>query len=321
MAADTLTSAYEDRQYGETPFLEASSESEDEPRIRETEADRFTSLFEMETPFLAGETEAEASGEAPAPEVAALAEMLAELHDPQFRESLENLSDEALEGNADRLAAEFGDRETLNGTAERLLTEHFYPLTQQTEAMLDRFFERLEGYEAEALTDTEIERVSAEVYPVGTPVSPASEQFFRSFLRKAGKLVSGAVSFAKRGVEGAIRLAGKGLSAIGKLALKPLLEGLKRLGRFLLRHVVRFALNRVHVSARPLARKLSDKLFRALGETEAEAQGENEGFPAAPSADATRHGVRSPGGAAAACAERGRNGTARGRIWRNGSGN
>src|SRR5262249_49184891 len=104
--------------------------------------------------------------------------------------------------------------------------------------------------------------------------------------RKARNLVSGAANLAKRGVEGAVKLAGKGLAAVGKLALGPLLNGLKKLAVFLLQHVVRFAMGQLPPAVRPLAQKLSDRLFNALGEThEGEAeeheQGEAEVFPAA----------------------------------------
>ncbi len=46
--------------------------------------------------------------------------------------------------HADQLAGEYGDRETRDLAAERLLNEHFQPLAAQTEAMLDRFLGRVE---------------------------------------------------------------------------------------------------------------------------------------------------------------------------------
>ena len=83
--------------------------------------------------------------------------------------------------------------------------------------MLDRFFERLEGYETEMLTESELDRIAAEVYPSGMPFSPASEQFLGSILRKGINLVKGAADLARRGVEGAVKLAGKGLAASASL--------------------------------------------------------------------------------------------------------
>jgi hypothetical protein len=267
--------------FAETPFFSSGVHQQEEPAHELSLGEN----FEFSTPFLPGESTETGESETAAPEVAAFSEVTAELKDALFREALEQLADEAMEAHATQLSGEYGDRETRDATAERLLNEHFAPLAAETEAMLDRFFNRLEGYEAESLTDTEIDRISTEVLPT-VPMSPASEQFLGGLLRKAGKLVSGAVNLAKRGVAGAVKLAGKGLAAIGKLALGPLLAPLKALGKFLLQHVVRFALGQLPPNLRPLAQKLSEKLFRAIGEThegeiETHEQMEAEAFSAA----------------------------------------
>jgi hypothetical protein len=260
--------------FSETPFTDPRlSELQEEPGRERYESEALGTNWEFTTPFLAGQTTEAGEMEAGSHEVATFAEMLGELKDSSFREAMEQLADEAMEAHAEQLTGEYGDRETRDASAEQLLNEHFQPLATEAEAMLDRFFERLESYEAESLTDMEIERVASEVMPSGVTVSPASEQFLGGLLRKARKLVSGAVRLAKRGVEGAISLAGKGLSALGKLALGPLLKPLKMLGSFLLKHVVRYALGQLPPTLRPLAQKLSDRLFKALGETH---EGESE---------------------------------------------
>jgi len=229
--------------------------------------------WELETPFLAAASSGSAA-DATAPELEAFAEMTAELKDPSFRESLEQLAEEALESHAEHLAGEYGDRESRDASSQRLLEDHFRPVASQAHAMLDRFFERLEGYEAEALTDATIARAATEVSPTGAGFSPASEQFLGGLLDKARKAVSGAVKLAKRGIKGAVQLA-------GKLALGPLLEGLKKLASFLLRHVVRFALDKIPLTLRPLAQKLSDRLFQALGQSHEEETGYHEQTEAA----------------------------------------
>lgn len=271
--------------FAETPFVDPTLHQQEEP-LHESFSDTFIGESEFVTPFLPGESSEAGESEAIASEVAEFSEITAELKDTLFREALEQLADEALEAHRDQLSGEYGDRETRDLAAERLLNDHFAPLAAQAEAMLDRFFERLEGYEAESLTDTEIDRISMEVMPTGTPMSPASEQFLGGLLRKAGRLVSGAVKLARKGVEGAVQLAGKGLSALGKLVLGPLLAPLKALGKFLLQHVVKFALGQLPPALRPLAQQLSDKLFKAIGEThEGEIEGheqiEAEALPAA----------------------------------------
>jgi hypothetical protein len=270
--------------FAETPFVGPGVHEQEEPLHEISISESLGENWEFSTPFLPGES-METESEALAPEVAAFSEVTAELKDTLFREALEQLADEAMEAHAGQLSGEYGDRETRDVTAERLLNDHFAPLAAETEALLDRFFNRLEGYEAESLTDSEIERISGEVMPTAQ-MSPASEQFLGGLLRKAGKLVSGAVNLAKKGVAGAVKLAGKGLAAIGKLALGPLLAPLKALGKFLLQHVVKFALGQLPPSLRPLGQKLSDKLFRAIGEThegeiEAHEQMETEALSAA----------------------------------------
>ena len=278
---------YEGGVFAESPFLEprtaeaeAADAGEAPPVIQMPEAP-----WRFETPFVGGET---IGGEAEAgPEVAALSEIATELKDTLFREALEQLADEAVDAHTAQLSGEYGDRESRDGEAERLLTEHFNPLAAEAGAVLDRFFERLEGYEAETLSESEIERVASEALASDHPRSPAAEQFLGGLLRKAGKLVSGAVNLAKRGVAGAISLAGKGLSAVGKLALGHLLKPLKALAKFLLGHVVKYAIGRLPPALQPLARQLSDKLFRAIGEThedefQEQDQREAEAVPAAP---------------------------------------
>jgi hypothetical protein len=260
--------------FAETPFAIATVH-EQEQALETSAGETLTGNWEYITPFLPGES-TEAEGEGLSPEAGEFSEITAELKDTLFRESLEQLADEALDAHSEQLAGEYGDRETRDLSAERLLNAHFEPLASEAEALLDRFFERMEGYRAESLTDLEIERISGEVPLTAIPMSPASEQFLGGLLRKAGKLVSGAVNLAK-----------KGLAAVGKFALGPILQGLKKLGRFLLTHVVKNLIGRLPVSVQPLAQQLADRLYRALGEThegeiEGHEQTESEGLPAAP---------------------------------------
>src|SRR5882757_4177912 len=279
-----------EHQFAETPFADPRSFEQEEVVHESSVGESHAGRWEFTSPFLPGDASESNEAAAMTPEAGAFSEITAELKDTLFREAMEQLADEALEAHPSLQSGEYGDRETRDLTAERTLNEHFKPLANQAEALLDRFFERLEGYEAESLTDSELERISDEVLPTGTSLSPASEQFLGGLLRKARGLVSGAVNLAKRGVQGAVNLAGKGLAAVGKLALGPLLKPLKMLGKFLLQHVVKFALNQLPPALRPLAQKLSERLFRAIGEThegegEAQEQGESE-TPAA--ADASR---------------------------------
>jgi hypothetical protein len=283
------TQSFGETSFGETSFAETSFAETPfaDPRGYETlqevsgvPAEAFAATWEVTTPFASTEWSEAGETEATTQEVGALAELATELKDSEFREALEQLADEALEIHAEQLAGEYGDRETRDVMSERLLQDHFQPLIAHTDALLDRFAEQLEGYQPGTLTEMEIERIAGEILPVNQPLSPASEQFLGGFLRKVGKLASGALTAP-------LKLAGKGLALAGKLALGPLLMPLKKLARFLLGHVVKFAMNRIPVRLRPLARKLSERLFHELGdghESEAEEheQTEAEAIPSGP---------------------------------------
>lgn len=281
---DRYSDGYEDRSFAETPFLEISGhESFEEPQWGMLPGEipgGAAPALELPTPFLSIGAPALGEIELPPAEIAGLAELATELKDSEFRDALEQLADEALEMHGDQLAGEYGDREMRDLAAERLLNEHFAPLAAQSDAALDRFLERLEGHEPSALTEMEIERLATEALATAEPSSPATEHFLGGLLRKAGKLVSAAV-------KAPLKLVGKGLAFAGKLAFGPLLEPLKKLARFLLGHVVKFALNKLPPQVRPLAQKLSDRLFHELGDAhEGEAgqyeQTEAESLPAAP---------------------------------------
>ena len=279
--------AYAEQLFSETPFVDPGIHEQEDPLRESYPSETSSGNWEFTTPFLPGESSEAGESESTAPEVAEFSEIIGELKDTLFREALEQLADEAVETHSEQLAGEYGDREARDQEAERLLNDHFAPLAAEAEAMLDRLFQRLEGYEAESLTDTEIERISNEVLPTA-PMSPASEQFLGGLLRKAGKLVSGAVNLAKKGVAGAVKLAGKGLAAVGKLALGPLLKPLKLLGKFLLKHVVKFALNQLPPALRPLGQKLSDQPVQGdwarNPESETNEQTESQVLPAAENA-------------------------------------
>jgi len=280
---DWYSEEYEDRSFAETPFLEIPAYESTEDRWHEAPNGELPAgtweAWELQTPFLPAGGAADETG-LPSAEIANLGEIATELKDSEFRNALDELADEALELHADQLAGEYGDREMRELAAERLLNEHFAPLAAQANAMLDRFRDRLEGYEAGALTEMEIDRVATEVMPSGQPLSPASEQFLGGLLRKAGKLVSAAV-------KAPLKLVGKGLEFAGKFVFGPFVGALKRLAQFLLKHLGKLILNKVPAKLRPLAQKLSDRLFHELGdahqgETGQDEQLEAESIPAAP---------------------------------------
>ncbi len=286
---------YEDHTFAETPFVEPRYESEsyEEPARAFRRGIFGRGPLELRDSVRSRGLVRDRRGVAVRAREAAwrFAEMTSELTDHLFREALEGLATEALETNAAELAGQYGDRQQREASSERVLRDHFAPLSTRLESSLDRLFERLESYEVGALTETEVDRLVGEIAPPPAPFAPVSEQFIGRFLRKAGKLVSGAARAVRTGVKSAVQQVGKGLAAVGKLALGPLLKGLKSLGEFLLKHVVKFALGKLPPALQPLGRQLSDRLFHAVGlahESESGDHEQNEGESAPAGVDVAR---------------------------------
>src|SRR5215470_19850029 len=106
-----------EQSFVETPFA-ASAGREQEPRLEMPLHEALAGNWEFTTPFLPGEA---GESEGASPELEAFSEITAEMKDELFRESLEQLADEALEAHGPQLSAEYGDRETRDGAAQRLL--------------------------------------------------------------------------------------------------------------------------------------------------------------------------------------------------------
>ena len=178
-------------QFAETPFADPRKFEQEDAVHESGVGGSYAGQWEFTSPFLPCESsEAGESGEAVVmtPEAGAFSEITAELKDTLFREALEQLADEALDAHPSLHSGEYGDRETRDLAAERVLHEHFQPLASQAEALLDRFFERLEGYEAESLTDSELERISDEVMPVniGNPREMTILEFATTIIELTG---------------------------------------------------------------------------------------------------------------------------------------
>src|SRR5277367_108170 len=117
--------AYSAEAFAETPFADPAVHEQEDPQHELSIGEMLLENLEFNTPFLPGESSEAGEAQATSPEVAEFNEMLTELKDARFLESLEQLADEALEAHSSQIAAEYGDRETRDLTAERMLMEHF----------------------------------------------------------------------------------------------------------------------------------------------------------------------------------------------------
>ncbi|GLZ16293.1 hypothetical protein Acsp04_65280 [Actinomadura sp. NBRC 104425] len=179
----------------------------------------------------------------------------AELLDPEFDEALEELLDEA-----ETLVERVGTDETPVGTARtRRLLEHWIgPLQAEAEAMFEQIASELERERADLLGDTELDRLLERYEPQETDLSPAFENFLGKLKKKMRRAVQGAAKLAKRGLAAAAKL----------MPIGPLLRKLAGLVRPLLKGVINMALDKLPPAVRPHAAALAKKFTGELREPE-----------------------------------------------------
>ena len=237
----------------ESPFTGASEITRDTEQPLEMPGE----FSETELPFATPFTPETESGDVRAEMTA---EVLAELGTPELYEALAELVQEASEIHADRLALAAGESfgsgaqlaEQGAQLAEQAVREHFEPLAEAAERMLETMAAEAGDREVGAISEAELTQLLETFEAMETPAteSPAFEQLFGALKRLARRAVSAAVGLAK-----------KGFSALGKLLpLKAILRKLLRLVRPLLQRVLRFAIDRLPVPLRPLAYKVKQQL-------------------------------------------------------------
>ncbi len=132
---------------------------------------------------------------------------------------------------------------------ERMLEAHFQPLARATEGLLDEMAQEVGRYDVAAMSEAEFENLFNRYEPPREGLPPNHEFFMENFLGKLKKLAKGALNLAK-----------KGIGAVAKVALGPILAKLKGLVQPLLRQVLKFALNKLPAPLRPLAQQLASRL-------------------------------------------------------------
>lgn len=246
--------------YGNGSIAETSAEAPGPFETPYTEVPAWSGLENVdleapyvgETPFVASEA-FEGAGEGGF--AGDLHELLAELYDSEFDGHLLELSEAAAEAANE---SPFVQGEGGAPDAERYVREWLEPLHRSAEAMLEAIGETFADKDLVRLTESEIDEMLAPHEPIATGANPVFENFLGGLWKKAKGLVSGAVNLAKKGV-----------SAIGKLLPINLILGrLKVLVRPLLERVLQMALNRLPPSLRPAAEQLKRRLLSETSEAE-----------------------------------------------------
>ncbi len=251
--------------YGNSSIAETGEEAPGPFETANTEAPGWGELegvaFEQyvgETPFVAAEA-FDGAGEAAF--AGDLHELLAELYDSEFDRHLLELSEAAAEAANE---SPFVQGETRSPDAERYVRGWLEPLHQSADSMLEAIGETLVDKDLARLTESEVDELLAPHEPIATGANPVFENFLGGLWKKAKGIVHGAVNLAK-----------KGISAVGKLIpINLILDRIKVIVRPLLERVLQMALNRLPPYLRPAAEQLKKRLF---GETvDSEETGELE---------------------------------------------
>lgn len=187
-----------------------------------------------------------------------LGELISELTTSELSEALGELAQEWSGIHAEH--ASLGGMEVLSGSlreAAMIVGRRSDELAVQTELYLEAMAELAGDRTATTMTEAEVATLleQMESIPLPAGVTPVQEQFFKAIGRAVG-----------RAVRGVVRLAGKGLAFVGKLATAPLRFIFSRLGKLvrpLLRRVLTWAISRLPVPLQPLATQLRRRLFGA----------------------------------------------------------
>ncbi|WP_142282787.1 hypothetical protein [Mycobacterium aquaticum] len=225
----------------------AESENLESP----SSANGFEFFTELESPFRSAYDEVVSEGSDIHRE--AYDEVVSSLYESEFSEALYELAAEASSSMSEQIG------EASANEAERYLENYMTPVAREAESFLERYAEQYAQHDISQITEQELDRLFETIQPSFEHLTPGVENFLGGLWKKA-KAVAG----------GAIRLAKKGIAAVGKvIPLGFILKGLKKVVRPLLKRVLDLALSRLPVSLRPAARKVAAKLF-GVGETAGE---------------------------------------------------
>jgi hypothetical protein len=194
-------------------------------------------------------------------------ELLTELEDEDFTDSLEALVDEA----AARHTVDLTSWSTAPAPAEAraMLEAWLAPLASEAERSLDALSEQLSYLDPATVSEAELEGVLDRAGEVPAMGNEVFEQFLGGLIRKAKSFAKGAVNVVK-----------KGIAAVGKiLPVGILLDRLKGFVRSLLRGVLQTAISRLPSAVQPIARTVAAKLGIAEAEATAPVGGQETSSP------------------------------------------
>ncbi|MBN3508313.1 hypothetical protein JYB55_05605 [Mycolicibacterium septicum] len=193
-------------------------------------------------------------------ETAAVESLLADFEDEEFAEALEDLTQEASARHA-AVMARWSTDATASEVAATEIEQWLEGVAEEADRRLSAISDRFGDRTIESLSELELEEFGNEWAAELQSPFDAQEDFLKRLVRKVKKVARGVVKLAK-----------KGLSALGRLLpIGKLLGALRSLIRPLLRQVLGRAIGRLPAVVQPAARKLAARLgLQAEGAENAE---------------------------------------------------
>lgn len=234
----------------ETPFADITLAKEDSYEIVSSENYTSNFLLELETPF-SKTYDASSSSVNLSPNSNEYIELLGELNDPKFTNTLYELATELEDTWMSKISNEVAMGEKYIPFATQQATEYFAPIYKESMNMIDKISEYFSGQNLSDQSEAEIESLLSNLEFNHAHLSPAQEQFLGGIIDKVKSVV-------KKGVD----LAKKGISAVGKvLPIKIILGKLKGLIKPLLNRVLKFAIGKLPKNLQSHAHALSKKFL------------------------------------------------------------
>lgn len=253
----------------ETPFADVPLVKEQSNTSVSSE-DFFTGyLGELESPFSRTYTAPEL-GNTVTEAGEAYMELMSELHDTEFEETLYEMVNEVEDTWRSKVSNELAMGSNYFPFVTQQAGNYFNPVIRESESMIDRIAQHFSGNNLADHSDSEVEQFFETLEFRHDNYTPAQEQFF-------GKLFKKVKSVVKKGID----LAKKGISAVGKiLPINIILNKIKGLVRPLLEKVLRFAIGKLPKNLQPYAQTLAKRFLNLetteTGQPESESPGQLE---------------------------------------------
>lgn len=178
-------------------------------------------------------------------------QLLGELDDPQFSNTLYELASEIEDTWLPKLSSEMAMGENYIPFTTQNAREYIQPFVNEVENTIERVAQHFSGNNLADHSDAEIEAFFSELGSSNISFTPAQEQLFGGVLGKIKSVV-------KKGVD----LAKKGISAVGKIMpIGIVLNKIKALINPLLEKVLKFAIGKLPKNLQPHAQTLAKKFL------------------------------------------------------------